>query len=77
MRTTLALFPEYPTSTLEERIQKNRETRTANTLARNEKIRERFNHLYNVERLRYDDVIATLCTDFCLSKATVERALKS
>lgn len=47
-----------------------------NTEVRNQRIRERFDHLYNKERLRYDDVIDKLAEEFILAKGTIERAMK-
>jgi len=74
--TTLALFPDqYPTA-LADKVKKIIATRTANTEARNQRIREAFNKKYNEDRKRYDDVITELCTEFCLAKRTVENALK-
>lgn len=60
-----------------DKIQKIIKTRTGNTLARNERIRTRFNELYNTERKRLDDVIEILATEFCIAKRTVESALKT
>ena len=42
---------------------------------RNERLKERFNHLYNVERIRYDDCIAKLHLEFFISKNWVCRIL--
>jgi cytidylate kinase len=52
-------------------------TRKSNTQQRNERIQKRFNELYNVDRLRYDDVINNLCAEFSLSKGTIEKTMKS
>lgn len=52
-------------------------TRKRNTQLRNERITASFNHKYNVERKRYDDVIAELCEEFALEKRTIENVLKS
>lgn len=73
---TLALFPDqYPTA-LVDKVQKIIATRTSNTEARNQRIREAFNKKYNEDRKRYDDVISELCQEFSLAKRTVETALK-
>lgn len=60
-----------------DKIQKIIKTRTDNTAARNERIRQRFNELYNKDRKRLDDVIELLATEFCIAKRTVESALKT
>lgn len=49
----------------------------ANFERRNSMIKTRFDHLYNVERKRFDDVISQLCDEFSLAKSTIETALKS
>jgi hypothetical protein len=76
MTSTTAEFLTPPVKDLTT-IEKNRATRMNNTLKRNQRIRTKFNHLYNVDRKRYDDVIQTLCEDFSLSKAVVERIMKA
>lgn len=63
-------------SCLTDRIAKIIETRTSNTRLRNERITSSFNHKYNVERKRYEDVIAELCQEFALAKRTIESVLK-
>jgi hypothetical protein len=65
----------YPLA-LDERIRKALTTRKRNFEARNERIRMRFNALYNQERKRIDDVIVILTEEFCLSKSTIESVLK-
>lgn len=43
---------------------------------RNQAIRNRFAKLYEVERLRLDDVFASLRKEFFLSQTTIERILR-
>lgn len=62
---------------LTDKIAKIIATRKRNTQIRNEMIIKAFNHKYNVERKRYDDVIAELCKEFALEKRTIESVLKS
>lgn len=76
----LDLFGEEvksPVGCLMDKITKMIATRKRNTQLRNERITNSFNHKYNVERKRYDDVIAELCQEFALEKRTIESALKS
>ncbi len=47
-----------------------------NTRVRNNRIQNRFNQLYNENRMRYDDVINTLCEEFFLSKRRIETVMK-
>lgn len=61
---------------LTDKIAKIIATRKRNTQLRNERITSSFNHKYNVERKRYDDVIAELCQEFALEKRTIESVLK-
>ena len=44
---------------------------------RNAKLKERMNELYNVHRLRYDDVISKLCDEFFLAPLTIQRIVKA
>ena len=74
-RAQLTFF-NLPVSETLSRFQKQKLTRKRNHEARNERIRVRFNHLYNVERKRIDDVITILCGEFSLEKISIERALK-
>lgn len=66
-----------PVGCLTDKISKIIATRKRNTQLRNESITNSFNHKYNVERKRYDDVIAELCREFALEKRTIENVLKS
>jgi len=59
------------------RIQKIVDVRKANTIARNEKIRKRFDELFNKDRMRYDDVMEELCREFNLAMSTIHTALKN
>jgi hypothetical protein len=52
------------------------ETRKKNSSARNERIRLRFNELFNDRRIRYDDVMNTLALEFCLAQSTIMKMLK-
>ena len=61
---------------LKDKIAKIIATRKGNTASRNKRITARFNHKYNVERKRYDDVVAELCDEFNLAKSTIEKAIK-
>lgn len=78
---TLNLFGEEVAQSqvgcLSDKVAKIIATRKRNTQLRNERITTAFNHKYNVERKRYDDVIAELCEEFALEKRTIESALKS
>jgi hypothetical protein len=76
-RPQLAFFDMSALERKPTRIDKIVLVRKNNTLARNERIRERFNSLYNTERKRIDDVITILCEEFSLAKSTIESALKS
>jgi hypothetical protein len=51
--------------------------RTRNALARHQRVRERFQELYNIKRIRYDDVIERLCAEFFYQESTVKRILSS
>jgi hypothetical protein len=51
------------------------ETRRANREKRDEQLNQQFKQLYEVERIRLDDCIDKLATQYCLSKQTVERIL--
>jgi hypothetical protein len=76
---SLSLFSDMPASNtgcFGTKIHKMIATRTANTSARNERITAQFNHKYNVERKRYDDVIQELCSEFSLAKSTIESVIK-
>ena len=74
-RRQLAFFPGEMKESL-SRIEKSVLIRKKNKAARNERIRTRFNELYNVERKRIDDAIDTLCEEFSLAKSTIESALR-
>lgn len=76
IRKQLDFFPDLPMSEPMSRFQKISTTRKNNTEARRQRINDRFNHLYNVERKRYDDVIAALCEEFNCVETTIEKALK-
>ncbi len=76
VRKQLDFFPDLPMSENTSRFDKMITSRKRNTQARNERINHRFNHLYNVERKRYDDVITELCTEFNCVETTIEKALK-
>ena len=71
-----ATKPHFNQENLDDRFVKIAKTRRANTLARNNMIRTRFEYLYNKERKRYDDCLLTVSLQFALSQATVERILK-
>lgn len=47
------------------------EARKRNTLLRNERVKARFNELYNLKRKRYDDCISELATEFNLATNTI------
>jgi FixJ family two-component response regulator len=49
--------------------------RRANTLARNERMRQRMAELHDRQRIRMDDVIQRIADEFNLSPVTVERIL--
>jgi hypothetical protein len=51
------------------------ETRKNNTSARNEQILLKFNELYKVQRIRYDDCIQKLAESFFLTPAYLQRLL--
>jgi len=70
-------FFDLPVKENQSALDKWRASRKTNIAARNERLRQRFNYLYNTERKRIDDVIDTLCQEFCLEKITIERLLKS
>ena len=74
-RRQLSFF-NLPVKETQSREDKIREVRQANTAARNQRLTDRFNYLYNVERKRYDDVITALKEEFHLAEATIERVLK-
>lgn len=74
-RRQLSFF-NLPVKETLSRFDKIKQTRMRNTEVRNQRIRERFDHLYNKERLRYDDVIDKLAEEFILAKGTIERAMK-
>lgn len=61
---------------IKNKIAKMIETRKGNTDSRNQRITDSFNHKYNVERKRYDDVVNELCTEFSLAKSTIEKVIK-
>ena len=75
IRKQLAFF-ELPVKENPTRFEKMISSRKRNTQQRNERISTRFNHLYNVERKRYDDVITQLCEEFNCVETTIEKALK-
>jgi len=58
------------------RIEKITLIRKRNTEHRHERIRARFNHLYNIERKRYDDVLSIVCEEFGLAQRTIESIMK-
>jgi hypothetical protein len=62
---------------LGDKIAKMIATRKKNTSDRNDRIVKQFNHKYNVERKRYDDVVAELCSEFSLAKSTIENVIKN
>lgn len=72
------LFPmaEVSKPTREEVNKKVNAIKAANLERRNQEIKERFNHLYNVDRIRPDDILNKLAEEFCLAKSTIESALK-
>jgi hypothetical protein len=76
IRKQLDFFPDLPMSKTVSRFDKISATRKANTQARVQRINDRFDHLYNVERKRYDDVITELCREFNCVVTTIEKALK-
>jgi hypothetical protein len=49
----------------------------ASTVARYRAIKDRFDHLFNEKRIRYDDVIKKLGQEFYISEHTVLRILKT
>ncbi len=51
-------------------------TRRANTQRRNKLIIEQFRELYQVKRLRFDDVLLALAAKFALTVGTVRKVLK-
>ena len=50
--------------------------RKANTAARNLHICNRFNELYQVQRIRYDDVVQQLSKELFLTRHQIERILR-
>ncbi|MEM7372804.1 MAG: hypothetical protein AAF587_29555 [Bacteroidota bacterium] len=57
-----------PTSALQRSGYTDRKNRIQR---RNKAILARINHLYNVDRLRFDDCIETVADEFYLSTATI------
>ena len=51
------------------------ERRKANTALRNAAITDKFSELYHCSRIRFDDVINQLASQFALSIKTIERIL--
>ena len=51
-------------------------TQKALLLKRDERLRARFQHLYKTKRLRLDDVLAKLETEFFISQRTIRGILK-
>lgn len=76
---TLDLFGSLPAAqagiAVTDKIAKMIATRKGNTAIRNEKITQRFNDKFNIERKRYDDVINELCAEFSLAKSTIEKVI--
>lgn len=52
------------------------DVRKSNRAKRDERLKERYNELYNAKRLRYDDCIAKLAEEFILSPNTVAKILQ-
>lgn len=52
------------------------EVRAQNTNTRHERVKQKVNELFNKERKRFDDVIAQVAHDFCISERTVKNILK-
>ena len=48
-----------------------------NTIKLFQAINKRFDFLYKEERIRYDDVIKMLCTEFFRDTQTIQRALRT
>lgn len=74
-RVQLTFF-NLPVTEQASRYQKSSASRIGNTGKRNERIRLRFNYLYNEERKRIDDIIMILCDEFSLTKRSIQTALK-
>lgn len=51
-------------------------TRRSNKAARDLAILDKFNHLYGVTRLRFDDCIAKLAAEFYISEPHVTRIIR-
>lgn len=75
-QATLFNLPEVKEFNIDEHNKKVSVIRRANHDRRNQMIRERFNHLYNVDRKRYDDCVDAVCSEFSLAKSTIETVLK-
>lgn len=75
-QTTLFNMPEVKEFNIDEHNKKVSVIRKANLDRRNLMIRNRFDHLYNTDRLRVDDCIEKLCGEFSLAKSTIESVLK-
>lgn len=48
-----------------------------NTLRRYQAVKDRFEHLFNVKRIRYDDVIKQLSQEYFFSEESILRILKT
>jgi hypothetical protein len=53
------------------------ESRKANRLKLQKKVKDRIRHLYDVERRRPDDVYQIVADEFCISVLTVQRIYKT
>jgi hypothetical protein len=60
-----------------DKYEKASAVKRANREARYERIRQRFNEKYHIQRQRLDDVIAELAQEFTLAPSTIQTALKS
>lgn len=61
---------------MELQNQNQYEKRKTRTNARNQTLINRFNALFNKNRIRYDDVLETVAKEFNLSKLTAENIIK-
>jgi hypothetical protein len=51
-------------------------TKLANLVARDAAIKARFQDLYHAQRLRYDDVITMLASEYFVAEVTIGNALR-
>lgn len=51
--------------------------KSPNTLKRYQAVKDRFEYLFNVKRIRYDDVIKQLSAEFFFSEQSIIRILKT